>query len=110
MAQTTPDSSAGMLLHLSASDNVMVATGPLEPGTAQVVGGGEIQLVETVTLGHKVATRSIATGEAIIKYGVPIGVATCDIAAGTHVHVHNIRSDYTATHVLAETAQGGHDA
>jgi hypothetical protein len=38
-----------------------------------------------------------ATGAKIIKYGVPIGSATCEIAAGDHVHTHNLRSDYLPT-------------
>lgn len=101
------DDIRGMLLRLSPGDNVLVATGLLVPGLAAVNGGGQIELVDTVTLGHKIAARPIAAGQAIIKHGVPIGVATCDIAAGMHVHVHNIRSNYTPTHRLDETADGG---
>ncbi|MEN9774915.1 MAG: hypothetical protein RL322_1985 [Pseudomonadota bacterium] len=44
-----------------------------------------------IPFGHKAASRPIASGEPIIKYGVPIGVATQSIAAGEHVHVHNCR-------------------
>ena len=40
--------------------------------------------------GHKYAIRPIANGENVIKYGMPIGRATCDIAVGDHVHVHNV--------------------
>ncbi len=40
--------------------------------------------------GHKYAIRQIANGENVIKYGMPIGRATCDIAVGDHVHVHNV--------------------
>lgn len=47
---------------------------------------------EPVPFGHKVALHGIARGAAIRKYGESIGVATVDIAAGTHVHVHNIAS------------------
>ena len=42
-----------------------------------------------VPFGHKVARRRITRGEAVIKYGVVIGVATADIDSGEHVHVHN---------------------
>lgn len=51
--------------------------------------------------GHKYARRDIAEGENIIKYGFPIGHATCDIKRGEHVHSHNVKtnlsdiSDYT---------------
>ncbi|WP_157935807.1 UxaA family hydrolase [Paracoccus zhejiangensis] len=98
------------LLRLAVEDNVLVATGPLVPGATAINGGGEMHLREAVTLGHKVAARPIAKGEKILKYGVSIGSATEDIAAGQHVHVHNMQSDYTPTHVLNETATGGRDA
>ena len=43
--------------------------------------------------GHKFALRDIKAGENIIKYGSPIGHATCDIAKGEHVHTHNIKTN-----------------
>jgi altronate dehydratase len=42
-----------------------------------------------IPFGHKVARCQIARGQSIIKYGVAIGIATEDIGAGEHVHVHN---------------------
>ncbi len=43
--------------------------------------------------GHKYALRDIKAGENIIKYGNPIGHATCDIKKGEHVHTHNIKTN-----------------
>lgn len=43
--------------------------------------------------GHKYALRDIREGENIIKYGNPIGHATCDIKAGEHVHTHNVKTN-----------------
>jgi altronate hydrolase len=43
-----------------------------------------------IPAGHKVALRAIAKGEPVRKYGWPIGHATADIAAGEHVHSHNL--------------------
>lgn len=43
--------------------------------------------------GHKYAARDIKSGENIIKYGQPIGHATCDIKEGEHVHVHNVKTN-----------------
>ncbi len=43
--------------------------------------------------GHKYALRDIANGETIMKYGNPIGHATCDIKAGEHVHSHNMKTN-----------------
>lgn len=48
-----------------------------------------------LSTGHKVAKRAIAQGEAVIKYGFPIGIAACDIALGEAVHTHNVRTALT---------------
>lgn len=54
----------------------------------------EVVLVatETVPAGHKRALVDIKQGEKVIKYGNPIGVATCDIKAGDWVHTHNLKT------------------
>lgn len=52
----------------------------------------EVVLAGPIALAHKVAMRETAAGEAIVKYGVPIGVATERIRAGDWVHLHNCRS------------------
>ena len=43
--------------------------------------------------GHKYALKPIKTGENVIKYGSPIGHATCDIKVGEHVHTHNVKTN-----------------
>jgi len=52
----------------------------------------EVVLREDIAFGHKVALRDIAQGEEVLKYGMPIGRALCDIHTGEWVHVHNCRS------------------
>ena len=49
--------------------------------------------VEVRDDGHKYALRDIAAGENVIKYGMPIGHATCAIRKGEHVHVHNVATN-----------------
>ena len=49
--------------------------------------------VEIRADGHKYARRDIAEGENVIKYGMPIGHATCAIKKGEHVHVHNVKTN-----------------
>ncbi|MBO0802880.1 MAG: altronate dehydratase [Nocardiopsaceae bacterium] len=44
-----------------------------------------------VPRGHKVALRDVAEGAPVRKYGQVIGAASAPIAAGDHVHVHNLR-------------------
>lgn len=46
--------------------------------------------IEPIPAFHKIALRPIPSGTAILKYGQPIGLATQDIRAGAHVHVHNL--------------------
>ncbi len=48
--------------------------------------------VEIRENGHKYALCKICKGEDVIKYGFPIGVATCDIEVGEHVHTHNLKT------------------
>ncbi len=43
--------------------------------------------------GHKYARYDIKAGENIIKYGYPIGHATCDIKKGDRVHSHNMKTN-----------------
>ncbi|MFE0018180.1 UxaA family hydrolase [Mesorhizobium sp. NPDC059054] len=72
---------------LSPSDNVVVANGRLEKGTALPGGAATADAIES---GHKVAIRAIPAGSAVVKYAQAIGRATQDIAAGQHVHSHNL--------------------
>ena len=75
-------------------------------GGGEAIGGAEVTLSAPLTMGHKLAARAIAEGETVLKYNFPIGVATEDIAPGAHVHVHNMRSDYTPTYVIPEDGHG----
>jgi altronate hydrolase len=78
---------ARRFVRLDAGDNVVAATASLPTGT--VLEGEGVVVARAVPMGHKVATRAIATGEAVVKFGQIIGYATQDIPPGAHVHVHN---------------------
>jgi altronate hydrolase len=80
-------------IHLRPEDNVAVAARPLAPGTELRIDGHAVMLPSRVGMGHKVALRPIKKGEAVYKYGQIIGFASADIAAGEHVHVHNLAAD-----------------
>ena len=90
------------LILLDPRDNVLVARVRLRAGETIETGAGPAALDRDIALAHKVAHRAIKSGETILKYGAPIGVATADIPAGAHVHVHNMRSDYTPTYHLED--------
>lgn len=85
------------LLQLAPSDNVLTVIATLEPGESVCVGSRRVIIASRLPLGHKLAARDLAPGDKIIKYGVPIGSAVVHIAAGEHVHTHNIKSDYLPT-------------
>ena len=81
---------------IDAKDNVAVAIEPIAKGDAAVYvcEGKEVSLpaLEDITIYHKLATRDIAKGEPVVKYGEHIGIASSDIKAGEHVHVHNVEA------------------
>jgi hypothetical protein len=87
-------------IRLSPLDNIVVLSRSVEAGTTIDVDGHRLRVAGPLGLGHKLALRSIAAGDKILKYGVSIGSATRDIAAGEHVHVHNMKSDYLPTYTL----------
>lgn len=82
MAQDTSQT-----IRLHPDDDVAIALDDLAAGTT-LPGGGA--LAEPVKRGHKIALHAISQGETIMRYGQIIGVATADIAAGAHVHTHNL--------------------
>lgn len=87
-------------LALDPRDNVATALRRLEAREAvRPVGAadpGAVILREPVDLCHKFALRPIAQGDPVVKYGQPIGLASRAIAAGEHVHTHNLTSAYAA--------------
>jgi altronate dehydratase len=80
------------VLVISASDNVATALEPLAAGRILEVNGLTLTVAEAIPSGHKIALQAIAEGTPVVKYGSPIGLASEPIAAGTHVHTHNLSS------------------
>jgi altronate hydrolase len=76
------------VIRLHALDNVVVAARRLPKGVR--AGPEGVVAREPIPAGHKMATRVIAAGQPILKYGQVIGAATADIPAGAHVHSHNL--------------------
>ena len=66
---------------------------PLPRGFVLEAGGRTVEIREPIGLGHKVALADIAPGEPVRKYGQIIGFASKAIAAGSLVHVHNLKAD-----------------
>jgi altronate hydrolase len=78
-------------IRMDARDNVAVVTADIKAGEAvHLDDGTEVTAAEDVPRGAKVALAAIAAGEVVRRYGETIGLATQDIAAGQHVHTHNL--------------------
>ncbi len=76
-------------LRIHETDLVEVALRDLHKG--EVVDG--VTLLEDIKTAHKFAIVDIKKGQDIIKYGYPIGHATCDIKKGQWVHTHNVKTN-----------------
>ena len=73
-------------IRLHPADDVLIAR-------AQLVSGAQVENITVKGLippGHKVATRALATGDAVRRYNQIIGFASRPIAAGEHVHTQNL--------------------
>src|SRR5665647_590971 len=81
---------ADCALLLRAGDDVAVVTRALPAGFRVQLADREVTVPYAVPRGHKLAVRDVTAGSAVRKYGQVIGRATADIAAGEHVHTHNL--------------------
>ena len=78
-------------IRVHASDNVAVVVADVQAGgVVRLADGSELQAVEAIPRGSKVALGPIACGQAVVRYGEEISRATKDIAAGEYVHTQNL--------------------
>jgi len=86
-------------LIIHADDNVANLIGPGSQGESVECriegqeGTRTLELRDDIPSNHKIAPVDIKAGDPILKYGLNIGRASCDIRQGEHVHVHNIESN-----------------
>lgn len=86
------------LILLHPDDNVLVLSAPIKTGDALEIDGHRVIATSDIAVGHKLARRALPPGEKVLKYGAPIGSMTVSAVAGEHVHTHNMKSDYIASH------------
>ncbi len=78
-------------IKINPDDNVAVALADdLRAGEYLNIDGISLKLFKDIPMGHKFSLSPIKAGEEVIKYGFPIGHASCDIEAGDWVHSHNL--------------------
>jgi len=76
------------LIRLHPADDVLIATRQLLPGLS--LASEQLVVREPIPPAHKVAAHDIQAGEPVRRYSQIIGFASAHIAAGAHVHVHNL--------------------
>ena len=77
-----------LVIRIHPADDVVIARQQLVGGTAIASEG--VTVIGLVPPGHKVAVRAIAQGAPVRRYNQIIGTAKQPIAAGQHVHTHNL--------------------
>ncbi|MDR1980716.1 MAG: altronate dehydratase family protein [Tannerellaceae bacterium] len=80
-------------IRIHPDDNVIVAINRLSKDEKLPVDGQEVTVREEIPAGHKMALKTFAAGEHIIKYGYPIGHARQPIRCGAWVNEHNIKTN-----------------
>ena len=90
----------GRGFQIHAADNVATVIDDAAAGAEVTIFGPapvkRLVAAEAIAGGHKIALAACAPGDAIRKFGVPIGHATQSITPGAWVHLHNCASDYDA--------------
>ncbi|WP_242444357.1 galactarate dehydratase [Advenella sp. S44] len=88
--QDTQDTLRPLYIRVSPQDNVAIVVndGGLPAGTEFACG---LILQTSVPQGHKVALQAISQGAPVIRYGVTIGYALDDVAAGSWINESMLR-------------------
>src|SRR5215470_13894777 len=76
------------LLKLGDQDDVAVALQTVTAGL--YLPDFDVTTSTEIPAGHKLALRAIASGDPVRKFNQIIGFATRPIAAGEHIHTHNL--------------------
>ena len=83
-------------LKINDNDNVVVALNTIPAGEKITVSVGDGQKTvtarEEIPAGHKMAIFDIPEGGEVIKYGYRIGNAKENIAEGSWIHTHNVKT------------------
>jgi altronate dehydratase small subunit len=78
-------------------DNVATMLDDATAERVTIIGGAkstDVDARQAIKLGHKIALRAIRANEPVVKFGVSIGHASRNIAAGEWVHLHNLTSNF----------------
>ena len=95
-------------IRINAADNVATLLDDVAGGSVTIYGPGaplDIQALEPIAYGHKIALDALPADVPIMKFGVPIGLSTAPILRGQWIHLHNCRSqvDERSSHLDLRT-------
>jgi len=79
---------ADLTIRLHPEDDVVIARMEIPAGT--MLTKENVRAAVRIPAGHKIAVRTVEKGKPVHRYNQIIGFATQPIAAGDHVHVHNV--------------------
>jgi altronate hydrolase len=77
-------------IRLQADDDVAITTADVAAGAPVDLGGEMVAARGDVPRGHKLAARDLEAGSPVRRYGQVIGFTRGAVAAGEHVHLHNL--------------------
>lgn len=80
------------VIKINTKDNVAVALVDLKKNDIVTIDNKDIKLAQDISNSHKFSIELIKQNSQILKYGMPIGFATEDIALGSWVHTHNVKT------------------
>jgi altronate hydrolase len=86
----SPPTPGNSLILLHPADSVAIARVPIPEGSSLQISGHTVTARAPIPAGHKIAIRSLNSGEPVYRFGNIIGFATASIQLGDHVHVHNL--------------------
>ena len=96
---------------LHPKDDVAILALPVAAGESVLTQGAREATVllarHALPAGHKIALTDLAPGAHIRKYGEVIGRLTAAVAAGEHVHIHNLVSLRATDETQRERADPG---
>ncbi|WP_159910611.1 UxaA family hydrolase [Pantoea sp. 18069] len=104
MLNPSDASSAVRVIRLHPQDDVVIALDQLVTGT--LISSEGVAVAGLIPPGHKMATRAVAQGAPVRRYGQIIGFASKAIQPGQHVHSHNLAmGDFTRDYAFGEEAR-----
>ena len=97
---------ADLTIRLHPEDDVVIARVEIPAGT--MLTKENVRAAVRIPAGHKIAVRAVEKGKPVHRYNQIIGFATQPIAAGEHVHVHNVamgdfQRDYAFSSLVKKT-------